>query len=221
MNPNRPKLWWLAAIVFLVLLLVLWRQCSRSPFDSPANLLVNGDAEADPGSPDGNKLLRPPGWVTQGPFTVIPYGTSGYPNAKSMGPENRGKYFFAGGPRNPASSATQLVDVSAYASGIDSGELAADLSGYLGGYNEQNDHAVLTADFQNAAAAKLGGISLGPVLAADRRQQPGLLLRSARAPIPAGTRKILVTLAMTRTDGEANDGYADNLVLRILRRDSK
>ncbi|MDI1320220.1 MAG: hypothetical protein PSW75_08515 [bacterium] len=220
MNQSRPKFWGLAALILLLLLLVLWRQCSPRSMDSQPNLLVNGDAEAGPVTIDGPKFVSPPGWVTKGPFSVIAYGTNGYPRLASPGPDNRGKNFFAGGPRNLASSATQVVDVSGYARAIDAQELAADLSSYLGGYDEQNDHAAVTAEFQDAAT-KLGGISLGPVLAVDRNKKAGLLLRSVRTPVPSGTRKIVVTMAMTRTDGEANDGYADNLVLRLVPRDLK
>jgi len=53
------------------------------------------------------------------------------------------------------------------------------------------------------------------VLAADRNRATGLVLRSASAPVPPGTRRIAVTLTMTRTEGTSNDGYADNLSLTL------
>lgn len=59
-------------------------------------------------------------------------------------------------------------------------------------------------------------MTIGPVIATDRTNLTGLLLRQNSAVIPNGTRKLAALLTMTRTDGSYNDGYADNLSL-ILR----
>src|SRR6185436_294497 len=94
-----------------------------------------------------------------------------------------GMNFFSGGPAtrpdaiNPFSSARQVIDVSAFASKIDAAAVIAELSGYFGGYAEQNDHASLTASFLGADGNSLGDISVGNVLAADRTNRTVLLYR--------------------------------------------
>lgn len=218
----KSKLFWLITAVIVLIVVLLGRQCSRPRLDPDANLLVNGDAEAGPGSPDGAKVMSAPGWKVTGLFNVVQYGaTNGYPEASAPGPANRGKNFFAGGPDGNVSTATQVVDLSKDARAIDAKDLTCRLSGYLGGYADQNDNAVLTADFRDAASARLGTVIIGPVLAVDRKQTVSLILRTASAPVPEGTRQILVTLTMTRAEGTSNDGYADNLSLTLARNGSK
>jgi len=213
-------LWITAVLLLLVALLVIAvRQCRPTGPDLNQNLIVNGDAEAGPGSSDGTKPAPAPGWQTTGLFNVVQYGaTNGYPTAAAPGPANRGKNFFTGGPDGALASAAQRIDISKHAAAIDAAALTCHFSGYLGGYAEQNDHVAATAEFLAAAGTKLGTVQLGPVSAADRQQQISLLFRSAAATVPRGTRMIVVTLTMTRTDGQANDGYADNLVLTLERK---
>ncbi len=176
-----------------------------------ANLLVNGDAESGTGSADGS-VVSTPGWTTNGNFTVLQYGAGGgFPLATDPGPANRGVNFFAGGPNNAASSATQLVDVSAGGATIDGGKVAFKLAGYLGGWSSQDDNATLTATFLSANNATLGTATIGPVMAADRNNATGLLYRSASGALPVGTRSVSFTLQTNRLAGSYNDGYADNL----------
>jgi len=110
-----------------------------------------------------------------------------------------------------ASSLTQTVNVSHYAGSIDKNHATYKLSGWLGGYADQGDNATVTATFQDALGNPLGTGSIGPVTASDRSNQTGLLPRSSDGTVPSGTRKVLVVISMVRTDGTANDGYADNL----------
>ena len=177
------------------------------------NLIVNGDAEAAVGSTDGTPVTTP-NWTVTGEATAMQYGESDYPAATDPGPTNRGYNLFIGGYKDDVSTLTQTIDVSASAAALDTGVVTVTLSGYLGGYSSQNDNAVLSATFQNAGGQALGAaVTIGPVMAADRSDTTELLLRSQQATVPVGTRKILVVLTLTKTDGYANDGYADNLSL--------
>lgn len=174
------------------------------------NAIVNGDAESGPGSNTGD-IVAVPGWTATGQLTAVQYGaSSGYPTASDPGPANRGLNFFSGGPNSSLSTGTQVIDVSNISSNINLGLVTYTLSGYLGGYSSQADNAVLTASFQNGGTI-LGNSAIGPVTPADRQQQTGLLLRSATGTLPTGTTSINFTLALTRLEGSANDGYADNL----------
>jgi len=137
----------------------------------------------------------------------------GFPGATTLGPTNRGANFFAGGPSNISSSASQTINEAADAMQIDTGRVTVDLAGYLGGFRTQRDNAILTATFLNGSTGVLGSISLGPVSNTDRNNLTSLLLRSTTGVVPIGTRSITVDLQLTRLDGDYNDGYADNLSL--------
>jgi len=176
------------------------------------NLIVNGNAEAAVGSTDGAPV-NTPAWTSTGEATAIEYGASGYPPSTVPGPADRGANFLAGGQNDSSSSLSQTIDVSSYASAIDAGRVTYVLSGYLGGWEDQQDAAVLQVIFQAAGTTSLGSASIGPVTASDRADLTEFLLRSATGAVPAGTRSIAVDLTLTRVVGVNNDGYADDLSL--------
>ena len=179
------------------------------------NLIVNGNAETGPGSPDGTTLPVPnaPSWTLTGNFTVVQYNApGGFPLSTDPGPPARGSNYFAGG-NNASSSATQTINVAAGAAAIDAGMATYSLSGWLGGFSSQDDNATLTVTFRNAGATAIGSATIGPVTAADRGSATGMLLRNAAGAVPVGTRTIDVVLQLTRVSGTYNDGYADELSL--------
>jgi hypothetical protein len=188
-----------------------------TPLFNGQNLIVNGNAESGAGDPDGSTPVTTiPGWtIAGGRFDVIQYqqDNGSYPAATDPGPTDRGKNFFSGGPDDDVSTGTQVIDVSQAATVLDTGAASYLLVGWLGGFEGQDDHAVLSIQFADASGKILGQAQIGPVLAADRSDLTELILRTAQGKVPTGTRKILVTLTMTRVSGAANDGYADNLSL--------
>jgi hypothetical protein len=174
------------------------------------NAIVNGDAEAGVGSSDGS-VVPVPGWTVSGQFTAVQYGApGGFPLATDPGPTNRGNNFFAGGPSAALSTGTQLVDVSNISSQINAGLVAFALSGYLGGFDGQNDNAILATQFLNGATV-LGTSAIGPVTDQQRAGNTELLFETASGVIPVSTTSIEFSLALTRVDGSYDDGYADNL----------
>ena len=179
---------------------------------SSGNLIVNGDAESGTGSPDGTPVSTP-GWTSMGNATAIVYGANQYPSATDPGPPDRGKNFLVGGPSDAMSSLSQTDDVSRYAAAIDADHVTYTLSGWLGGFAGQEDNAVLTVTFQGSGGASLGTATIGPVTAEDRTSQTGLLSRMTTGKVPTGTRGVGVLLSLTRLEGTANDGYADDLSL--------
>jgi hypothetical protein len=181
----------------------------------------NGGAENDKASPDGREVVPISGWTVNGNLTIARYDS---PNPDYAGirpgspiPPNHGANFFAGGPNNAASSATQTITISEESAIVDTGKVRYVLSGYLGGYAGQDDRALLTAAFRNAQGGAIGEARIGPVLDADRGGKDGLLLREASGFLQSGTRSIIVTLSMTRVSGRFNDGYADELSLVLTR----
>jgi hypothetical protein len=176
------------------------------------NLIANGNADAANGSQDGSPVPTP-GWTSTGEATALEYGVSSYPAATDPGPTDRGTNLFVGGQDDMSSSLTQTIDLTAYGAAIAGGGVTYTLTGWLGGYNSQEDSATLTITFEDGSGSALATGSIGPVTAEDRMGSTGLLERSGTGAVPKGTQSVLVELDMTRTDGSANDGYADDLSL--------
>jgi hypothetical protein len=181
-----------------------------------ANLIVNGNAEAGSASANGVAVVSIPGWtVTAGSPTVVAYGTAGgFPAAGDPGPADRGGNFFAGGQSSPLSSITQTIDLSGAATQIDAGGVTFTLSGSFGGYAGHNDNAMLMVTFVRPGGTDVS-FNLGGVLSADRGSATGLIAQSLTSLVPVGARGVVLTLVFTRTNGNYNDGYADNLSLTL------
>lgn len=180
------------------------------------NLVTNGNADAQPGL-TGNVDHDVANWENEtGGFTVIPWGLrEGYPTVNDPGPPDRGTHFFSGSASGVDASATQIRDLNACASVIDTGQVPYSLSGYFGGYAGQNDTAELTVSFLNERNQATASHTIGPVTNTDRGDATGLLLRSFSGNVPVGTRRIVFTLRMTHRQGD-NDGYADSLSFSLL-----
>jgi hypothetical protein len=161
-------------------------------------------------------VLPVPGWSTSNNFTVAIYGTASGVPSDVPGPPDRRNNFFVGGPNTALSVASQLIDVSGRAGQIDLGAITMKLTGYLGGYYDQNDNAVLSATFLGAAGNSLGQAFIGPVVTTSRAGATGLLFRGCTNSVPSGTKRIEVVLTMTRTWGDYNDGLADSLSLVLV-----
>lgn len=187
------------------------------------NLIVNGAAEDGPGSPSSvGGVVAVPGWTTSGSFTAVEYELQAgvpdsFPTEWDSVPADRGTNLFVGGPASDRSEASQLVSIAAAARLVDSGLVSYRLSGWLGGFASQEDHAVLSVSFRRANGHEVGGAAIGPVRAADRAAATGLQPRAQFGAIPAGTRQIFIRLEMSKEPnvGTYNDGYADNLGLRL------
>lgn len=177
------------------------------------NLIENGDAEASAGSNDGS-TFAPASWrATQGNFTAVQYGADGgFPEAADPGPDARGANFFGGGLASDTTFAEQVIDVSTLSAKLDDGEINFTVSGYFGGFADQEDTAGLEINFQDEAGGFIDQVRLGDFTAAERQNQTGLLPDSAEGVAPAGTRRIQIILQMQRLGGfNFNDGYADNM----------
>jgi hypothetical protein len=177
------------------------------------NLIANAGAESGKGTMD-DSIVKVPGWKQTGGFTAASYNwTSGDLSKKSKGPKKRGKNYFYGGPEHARSTGTEVVAIAA--GGVSGGKVHYALSGWIGGYDGQNDHAVLTVTFENSSGKALASASIGPVTEAQRKGVSELLLRSTSGVVPKATREVAIELVMTRDSGSDNDGMADNLSLKF------
>jgi hypothetical protein len=183
------------------------------------NLIVNGDGENAVGA-TGTETVPTPGWTrTVGStFTAIQYGGPGGnpPLLTDHGPLHRGNNFLAGGSGENREVATQTDSFLGRGAAIDKGRVGFRLSGYFGGFSSQRDRAYLDITWRSATGAALGTARIGPVTAAQRDATTGLWLRSMSGTVPVGARAVDVSLTMLRSDGVYNDGYADNLSLRLV-----
>ena len=178
-----------------------------------ANLIVNGDAEAGPGSTDGYLPVVIPSWTAaNGPNAVQWAVGAGFPDVNSAGPTNRGANFFSGGNTATSfSTLSQTIDLSSFAAGIDAGTMPYTLCGFLGGFSSQSDNAELLAQFLDGSSGDLGSASIGPVTPAEREFATKLCLESTSGTLPPGTRSVAITVQFNRVSGAYVDGYADNL----------
>ena len=181
------------------------------------NLILNGNAEASPGSPTG-AVVPVPDWKvsTGGPFTAVTYGAhGGFPTVSSPGPSKRGKNFFAGGPVSPNVVATQTISLAAYRAEIKTGTATYVLKGFLGGQGPQNDQAFVEVDWKMGTSVVGTSAVLGPVTAAQRGNVTGLLAQSASGKVPKQATEVFVQLSLSQVTGPYNNAYADNLSLTV------
>jgi hypothetical protein len=177
------------------------------------NLVVNGDAEANVGAANAQQIVKPKGWTTTGQFTAVQYGSpGGFPDAKSPGPDKRGKNDFEGG-NAAVSTATQTISLAPSAALIDAGGVRYTFSAYLGGFADQDDNAKVTLTFHDKTGASLDSATIGPILAAQRNKTTGLIAQSLGGDVPKGAVSADVTVTLTRVSGQYNDGSADNISL--------
>jgi hypothetical protein len=131
--------------------------------------------------------------------------------------------FFAGGNGGvinggtAISTGTQTFDFSSISGAINANEAHYDLSGWIGGWDNQSDQAQLSVSFYDAGHHLTGTATIGPVTAADRSNVTGLYFRQSTGFIPASTRsaELLLTMSRNMNVGTYNDAYADNLSLRV------
>jgi len=178
-------------------------------------VIPSGNLLLNPGAEDGASGAAPPGWTTTLDFQALAYTTGGgFPGPNDPGCPDRGNNFFWAG-NNAMATATQNVSVSGAATEIDTGTVDSTLSGYLGGFSNQEDQMKVEMIYLDASLTELARAQIGPVTAADRGNVTSMLLRSTTADVPALTRTIRVVQTGTRAAGSSNDAYSDCLSLTL------
>jgi hypothetical protein len=179
---------------------------------SSTNLVRNPGAEDSPGAAcESNSGFSPPaGWQVTGRFTAVKNDCAPVTGGVA------GSQLFTGGPHRGVSTGTQVVDLAAYAAAIDAGTMHATLSGLLGGWQDQEDHATVEATFLDQAGRSLGSLKIGPVTAEERGNKTVLLPRSNTRAVARGSRRARVVVTAVYVAGAVyNDGYADNVSLTL------
>jgi hypothetical protein len=185
---------------------------------SSPNLVINGGAELGPTGTSDGAIVAPKGWTTVGNFTAVTYGASGLPDTTASTPVGGGVSLFAGGPQNASSSARQTIAIPAgWVSAVAAGHVTAKVSAAFGGWEGQADAATVQYVFVDASGSTLGSVKIGPITPAQRGSVTKLMPVARAVPVPPGTRTIKIAIAAIRGSGAYNDGYADNVSLRLTR----
>jgi hypothetical protein len=194
MSAVRP----LRPVALLAVAVAVW---GSLPSTARAAIIFGSNLIANPGAESGTSLgggsftvddwtvlTGPPGangftgfsWTFGGGYPV--YGDPG-----PMPPATRGAHFFYGGLNSASSSGGQTVTGSTpeVQAAIDAGVVTYDLSGWLGGFEGQNDNARLTLSFLDTTNGSLGSVLLGPVLAGDRGNQTAFSSGRSRGLCPS------------------------------------
>lgn len=123
-------------------------------------------------------------------------------------------------------SVEQWVSIEKDSTVIDAGLIYCKLSGRIGGLFEGPGSSVLSATFRNGVGQPIAKATIGPVRKADLPSaspgSPSLLEQSAEGRVPAGTRRIQVTLLAVNTEFAKCPtcsalGLADQLSLVLSR----
>ena len=183
-----------------------------------ANLIVNPGAENGSGANVlTGEIVVPTGWTTTSNFTAAVYASAPSPDfvldrddAALIGGGNN---YFAGGPINPLSTASQIISFDDLAADVDAGRLSFLLTGYLGGYSGQNDAITIGATFLDGTNAVLLASLLGPVNSVTVSVIPSCC-SPLRADLRSRRRAIRSSISLAHASRVAsNDSYADNLSL--------
>jgi len=193
----------------------------------PSSLLRNGGAEDGFGGNFVGVDYPVPSWETNGGLTNLRYGLPGFPTPPALPVVMRaahkaqkvlplrggaGKRFFFGG-NQAVSRAVQVVTLPAPGAEIDTGRAKVTLSGLLGGRGAEADEGTVVATFLNAQNNPIGVVQIGPVTPTERSNRTSFVRRLQTATLPAGTRRIRVTVTAIRFAGQTNDAYFENLAL--------
>jgi hypothetical protein len=182
-----------------------------------ANLLVNGDAEAQRCTDDWTAQTSVPGWrVTRGAASVLCYSAFTYAGEKPVLPTtgSAGKALFTAPGTDTAME--QSVDISAAALAIDHGMVRFALSGWLGGWDARPERATLTGSFVDANGNATGyPVTIANVDAKARNNMTALMQREVDGLVPAGTRQLIVTVQFLSGMESYSNAFADNLRLTL------
>jgi hypothetical protein len=181
-----------------------------------ANVVQNGGAEDGPGGTTNDGVLAIPGWTLAGKMSPLAYGCSGCATTAEAARIGGGLNYFSGGGYVSESTATQEIVLDAVTvAAVDAQTREAVLSAQLGSYSD-GDTPRITASFLGAGGALLGSVRVELVNPREPAHPTNTFVpREAAARVPPGTRTILVEIRSSRTNGDSNDGYADNVSLDL------
>jgi len=175
------------------------RFTTRSIDTLTTNLIINAGAE--------NGITS---WTTT--IGVIESLSAG--ECSGISPFQGSKYFAVGAlcVEHPFASAYQDHDVSPYGTQINAGDVLAHFGAYMANWQNSDEPsmALVFLDEDNVVISSTDTL---------RHMQSAWTLKQNTTPVPAGTITIRSTLMGTRTAGNDNDSYIDNVFCRLISGD--
>jgi hypothetical protein len=123
-------------------------------------------------------------------------------------------FFFGGFNLDDANASTAYQYLIFGNPAIDGGNVVFDLSGWIGGYYDQDDSVIVSARFFDENGVELGSGSIGPLSPADRNFSRNFFYLETAGSVPVGTRNVRITMDFTG-GFRSLDGYVDNLSFSI------
>ena len=128
---------------------------------------------------------------------------------------DRGKCYFVG-QYDANTSMSQILNLNGYMNDIDTSNVSFNLSAWVGGWQGQDDTAVLSIGFLGSNYQIAGNrTSTDPVLDQQRGGITALVFRQKTGIVPVSARFINITVTMTATHGPWNDGSADDICVAL------
>ena len=180
------------------------------------NLVKNPGAQDGSASSSGNSAVSIPRWDTFLNFTVVRYGTSGFPSTSKGNAINGGSKFFSAGKYDSAfgqcGQAEQVINLSGRSSLIDSGRIRVTFSGKVAASGDAVAHFDLL--FRDASNHSVGSNGIQKTV-----QGTGTTFKSLSysRTLPDGTRKLRVKLWADGVDSGYCKAYFDNIRVTITK----
>ena len=174
------------------------------------NFVTNPGGELGAGG--SGEVLPVPTWKKTSTFTVVKYGTVGYPSTVVRDAANGQVNFMFCGLNTSASVARQRIAISGQDALIDSAGLTLSISVRIGATGTEGDRGQMIVTYLNAAGAGIGTLKTATVTNND-----GQMVRtSADGLVPAGTRAVRVALQGKGFVGTTCDVYFDNVSVKLV-----
>lgn len=171
---------------------------------------ISGNLIVNPGAESGMS-----GWTNEGAawdaYSSNPIGVT--PSHKPPGGLNN----FFWGRYDTYTDIWQTINVSAYTTQINTGELYFDFSGWLGGWGNQADYAWVRAGFNDSSGNRLDTAQIGPVTNGMRGNETKFMFQEATGLVPVGTKSVDLAIHFYKAAGSASDGLVDVLDLQFER----
>lgn len=173
------------------------------------NLVKNAGFEATVGG-NGYTINYPTKWdSSQGNWTVVKYGSTGFPTVAESNRIGGGKNFASCGPSTASSILFQEITILGRNSAIDAELLYIRVRVRLATYDSQDDNAQLHVNVYNGNDQQLTSFNTP----AKTHTNGQFVLAKFSHVLPAGARSLIVVLEAHRVGGATDycDAYFDNV----------
>ena len=211
---SRTRFSFAFGLGLIALILAAGPTMAATPTPFNTNIVKNQGAESGAASSNGNAGVAIPSWeeISASNFTVVKYGTSGFPSVSAGSAILGGKQFFTSGVYDTVYGACddsiQNIKIKGRNSLIDSHHLSVTLSAYLA-KGPGNDKPIVLMTFGDSTNNSTGNsIQFGST-------SSSFTLKSKTVLLPKHTRQVTVKLEDYNGTGPYCRAYFDNVSVRV------